>query len=115
MQRSAKPRSNRCYTERLGEIFAHQFCFQGGHVGAYLFLFCSPSIHRVCPETKAASARVSADINFAIRPDDNRHLIVHESAGLETGNTQSLRVIQDFISSRTDPSLVARKRLHAIW
>ena len=70
---------------------------------------------RLCPENKAASARVSGDINFAFRSDDNRHLIVHESAGLEPGDTRGLRVIQDFISNHTDPSRAARKRSHAIW
>ena len=65
-------------------------------------------------ENKAAPARVS-DINFAFRPDDNHHLIVHESAGLEPGDAQGLRAIRDFISNRTDPSRAPAERLHAIW
>jgi len=65
-------------------------------------------------DMSAAPARVS-DINFAFRPDDNHHLIVHESAGLEPGDAQGLRAIRDFISNRTDPSRAPAERLHAIW
>ncbi|KAF8469329.1 hypothetical protein DFH94DRAFT_232284 [Russula ochroleuca] len=65
-------------------------------------------------DMSAAPAKVS-DINFAFRPDDNHHLIVHESAGLEPGEPQGLRAIRDFISNRTDPSRAAAERLHAIW
>jgi hypothetical protein len=74
----------------------------------------SKSIQCICLENKAAPAKVS-DINFAFRPDDNHHLIVHESAGLEPGEPQGLRAIRDFISNRTDPSRAAAERLHAIW
>ena len=71
--------------------------------------FILPSIQRVlCPENKAA-------INFVFHPDDNHHLIIHESAGLEPGDIQGLRAIQDFISDRTDSSRSARERLHAVW
>ena len=102
-------------TERLREVLAYQCCFQGGHVGAYSVLFQIP-IHSpyLCLENKAAPARVS-DINFAFRPDDNHHLIVHESAGLEPGDAQGLRAVRDFISNRTDPSRAPAERLHAIW
>ena len=82
----------------------------------YLVLFHSPIYSTYpCPQNKVAPARASADINFAFRPDDNHRLIVHESAGLEPGDTQGLRAIQDFISNRTDPSCAAGERLHAIW
>ncbi|KAH9994476.1 hypothetical protein BJV77DRAFT_1066788 [Russula vinacea] len=58
---------------------------------------------------------MSAAINFVFHPDDNHHLIIHESAGLEPGDIQGLRAIQDFISDRTDSSRSARERLHAVW
>ncbi|KAH9991858.1 hypothetical protein BJV77DRAFT_1159268 [Russula vinacea] len=61
------------------------------------------------------SAAPARDINFAFRPGDNHHLIVHESAGFEPGDAQGLRAIRDFISNRTDPSRAAAERLHAIW
>ena len=64
-----------------------------------------------CIENKAGVP----DINLAFRPNDNRHLIVHESAGLEPGDAQGLRAIRDFISNRIDPSCAATERLHAIW
>jgi hypothetical protein len=101
--------------ERLREVLAYQCCFKGGHVGASSVLFRIP-IHStyLCPENKAAPARVS-DINFAFRPDDNHHLIFHESAGLEPGDARGLRAIRDFISNRTDPSRAPAERLHAIW
>ncbi|KAH9998788.1 hypothetical protein BJV77DRAFT_1064755 [Russula vinacea] len=65
-------------------------------------------------DMSVAPARVS-DINLAFRPDDNHHLTVHESAGLEPGDAQGLRAIRDFISNRTDPSRAPAERLHAIW
>jgi hypothetical protein len=80
-------------------------------IGLISNLICSSCLSL---ENKAAPARVS-DINFPFRPDDNHHLIVHESAGLEPGDAQGLRAIRDFISSRTDPSRAAAERLHAIW
>jgi hypothetical protein len=55
------------------------------------------------------------DINFAFRPDDNQHLIVHEFSGLEPGDAQGLQIIRDFISNRTDPGRATPERLHAIW
>jgi hypothetical protein len=64
-----------------------------------------------CLENKAGVS----DINLAFRPDDNHHLIVHESAGLEPGDAQGLRAIRDFISKHTDPSCAATEKLHAIW
>ena len=68
----------------------------------------------LCLQNKVAPARVS-DINLAFRPDDNHHLTVHESAGLEPGDAQGLRAIRDFISNCTDPSRAPAERLHAIW
>jgi hypothetical protein len=68
----------------------------------------------LCLKNKVAQAGVS-DINLAFRPDDNHHLIAHESAGLEPGDAQGLRAIRDFMSNRTDPSCAAAERLHAIW
>ena len=76
----------------------------------FVFLF----IQCVCPENKPAQAR-APDINFAFRPDDNHHLIVHECSGLGPDDAQGLRAIQDFISTRTDPNRPAPERLHAIW
>ena len=76
----------------------------------FIFLF----IQRVCPENKPAQARVP-DINFAFRPDDNHHLIVHECSGLGPGDAQGLQAIKDFISTRIDLNRPAPERLHAIW
>ena len=67
--------------------------------------------HLLCLENKAGVS----DINLVFRPGDNHRLFVHESAGLEPGNAQGLRVIRDFISNRTDPSCAAAERLHVIW
>ena len=81
----------------------------------YLILFSNPMYSTVCPENKAALGR-APDINFAFRPDDNHHLIVHEFSGLESGDdAQRLRAILDFILTRTDPNRPAPERLHAIW
>jgi hypothetical protein len=101
-------------TERLREILAHQCCFQGGYVGSYLILFRIPIFNVSVPRNKAAHAR-APDINFAFRPDDNHHLVVHECSGLEPGDAQGLQAIRDFISTRTDPGLTPSERLHAIW
>ena len=76
--------------------------------------FVFPFIQRVCPEIKAALARAH-NINFAFRPDDNHHLIVHECSGFESGDAKGLRAIRDFISTRTDPNRPASERLHAVW
>ena len=101
-------------TERLREIRTYRCCFQGRHVGAYLVLICIAYTQRVCLENKTAQAR-PPDINFAYRPDDNHHLIVHESSGFETGDAQGFRAIRDFIANRTDPNRPAAEKLHAIW
>ena len=101
-------------TEKLREIFAYKGSFQGGHVGAYLILFRIPIYSTCLSRNKPAQAR-APDINFAFRPDDNHHLIVHECSGLEPGDAQGLRAIRDFISTRTDPNRPAPERLHAIW
>jgi hypothetical protein len=70
----------------------------------------------LCLANKAAAPGiVGSDINLAFRPDDNHHLIVHEHSGLEPGDTQGLRTVQDFITDRTDPSRAPTERLHAIW
>ena len=71
-------------------------------------------VQRVCLENKGAPASLS-DINFAHRPDNNRHFIVHECSGLEPGDVQGLRTILNFISNRTEPSCAPPERLHAIW
>ncbi|KAI0269641.1 hypothetical protein BGY98DRAFT_286349 [Russula aff. rugulosa BPL654] len=63
----------------------------------------------------SAAPGTGSDINLACRPDDNHHLIVHEYSGLEPGDTQGLRTVQDFIIDRTDPSRAPAERLHAIW
>lgn len=46
------------------------------------------------------------------RPDDNRHLIVHECSASGYGEMQA---IQDFITTRNDESRTASERLHAVW
>ena len=102
-------------TEKLREILTRQCCIQSRHDGAYSVQFCFfPSIQHVHLENKAAPASASG-INFAHRPDDNKHLIIHECSGLEPEDAQGLRAIRDFISDRTDPSCPASERLHAIW
>ena len=73
-----------------------------------------PSIQHACLENKAAPASASG-INFAHRPDEYNHLIIHECSGLESEDAQGLGAIRDFISYRTDPSCPATERLHAIW
>ena len=116
MGRSAKVKETKpiLITERLREIVAHQCRFQGRHVGTYLVLIAFPFSQRICPENKAALAR-PLDINFPFRPDDNRHVIVHECSGFEPGDPQGFRTIRDFIATRTDPNRPAPERLDAIW
>ncbi|KAI0261919.1 hypothetical protein BGY98DRAFT_1192678 [Russula aff. rugulosa BPL654] len=63
----------------------------------------------------SAAPGIGSDINLAFRPDDNHHLIVHEYSGLESGDPQGLRTVQDFITNRTDPNRAPAERLHAIW
>ena len=102
-------------SERLREVVAHQCCFQGEHVGAYLVPFrISMYSTWLRLENKASPAKAS-NINFGFCPDDNRRLIVHEYSGLEPGDVHSSRAILDFIANRTDPSRPAAERLHAIW
>ena len=115
-QRSSGQINALVITERLREILAHQQYFPGGHVCVFGLISNLIRSSCLCLENKAAQARGS-DINFTFRPDDNHHLIVHESAGLEPGDAhwQGLRAIRDFISNRTDPSRAAAERLHAIW
>ncbi|KAN0127123.1 hypothetical protein V8E53_015061 [Lactarius tabidus] len=64
-----------------------------------------------------AAASENADINVEFRPADNCYLIVHECSGLDpqTGDSQDLQTIRDFISHRTDASRLPPERLHAIW
>ena len=105
----------RLIIERLWEVFAHQCCFQGGHVGVYSVLFrISVYSMCLCLANKAALGRGS-DINLAFRPADNHRLIVHEYSGLEPGDAHGLRTVRDFIANRTDPKRAPAERLHAIW
>jgi hypothetical protein len=105
----------RLIIERLREVFTHQYCFQGQHVGAYTVLFCISVFSMcLCLANKAALGRGS-DINLLFRPEDNYRLIVHEYSGLEPGDAHGLRTIRDFITNRTDPNRAAAERLHAIW
>ena len=57
------------------------------------------------------------DINFEHISEDNRYLIVHKCSGLESQDvdSQGFQIIRDFISHRTNTSLSASERLHAIW
>ena len=101
--------------ERLRKILAHQCYFQSEHVGAHLVSFHIP-VYLICLcLANKATPGIESDINLAFRPDDNHHLIVHEYSGLEPGDTQGLRTVQDFITNRTDPNLAPAERLHAIW
>ena len=102
--------------ERLRKIFAHQCYFQSEHVGAYLVSFHIPVyLIYLCLVANKAAPGIGSDINLAFRPDDNHHLIVHEYSGLESGDPQGLRTVQDFITNRTDPNRAPAERLHAIW
>ncbi|KAH9003566.1 hypothetical protein EDB86DRAFT_3100095 [Lactarius hatsudake] len=56
-----------------------------------------------------------AGINVDFRPSDNGYLAVHEHSGFESGDSQSMETIWDFISYRTDVSRSDSERLHAIW
>ena len=117
MGHSAKARSNQCYfsfQRSSGKSSLIKAAFKVDMSVRMWSYFVFPSIHRICPENKPAQAR-APDINFAFRPDDNHHLIVHECSGLEPGDAQGLRALRDFISTRTDPNRPASERLHAIW
>ncbi|KAH8979092.1 hypothetical protein EDB92DRAFT_426644 [Lactarius akahatsu] len=63
----------------------------------------------------AGSQHGNADINIGFRPGDNRYLEAHEYSGFESGGSQSLQTIWDFISYRTDVNRSVSERLHAIW
>jgi hypothetical protein len=103
------------FIERLRKILAHQCYFQSAHVGAYLVSFRIPVyLIYLCLANKAAPG-IGSDINLAIRPDDNHRLIVHEYSGIEPGDAEGLRTVQDFITNRTDPNRAPAERLHAIW
>ena len=59
----------------------------------------------------------NVDINVALRPDNNRYLVVHEFSAFESQaeDLQNLQTIRDFISYRTDSSCSPSERLHAVW
>jgi len=69
------------------------------------------------PGNKATPENVPGkpDINFEVIPQDNQHLIVHESPAFEHGDFSSFQAIRDFISYRTDSDRPALERLHAVW
>ena len=80
------------------------------------FVFQSIHFNVPVPANKAALGRGSeSDINFGFRPEDNRHLIVHEYSGLEPGDAHGLQTVRDFIINRMDPNCAPAKRLHVIW
>ena len=120
MQRSEKSQIKTMLlliTERIWEIFADYFYFQGEHVGAYSVIFCIP-VYSLClclANKPKAAPGIGSDINLAFRPDDNHHLIVHEYSGFEPGDGHGLQTIRDFITVRTDPNRAPAERLHAIW
>ena len=72
---------------------------------------------RTMKTTELKDTQGKSDINVGFRPEDNRHLVVHEFSafGSQTGDSKILRTMWDFISYRTDPSCPASERLHAIW
>jgi hypothetical protein len=68
-------------------------------------------------KTKAApgSQLGNADINVGFHPGNNSFLAVHEYSGFESGDSQGLQTVRDFILYRTDASCAGSERLHAIW
>jgi hypothetical protein len=68
-------------------------------------------------KTALERAPAKVDIDFEIRPEDNRYLIVHEGSGLDSRarDSQDLQAIQAFISRRTDVKCPPPERVHAIW
>ena len=117
MGHSAKDKANQCHPSSQrgsGKSSLVSATFKIDMSVRIWSYFVFPLVQRVCPENKAAQAR-PPDINFAYRPDDNHHLIVHECSGFESGDAQGFRAIRDFIATRTDPNRPAPERLHAIW
>ena len=117
MQHSAKMQVKltlRLIIERLREIFTYQCCFRGKHIGAYSVLY-HISVYPVCLSLVIKAALGSSDINLPFRPEENHRLVVHEYSGLGPGDAQSLRIIRDFITKRTDPNCPPAERLHAVW
>jgi hypothetical protein len=103
-------------TDRLWKIVSDQHCLQSEYGSACLLVFyLSTSPTQLCDGNKAAPG--TTDINVEFHPEDNYYLIVHEYSGLESraGCPRNLQTILDFISRRTDPSLEAPEKLHAVW
>ncbi|KAF8625886.1 hypothetical protein AX15_005146 [Amanita polypyramis BW_CC] len=55
-----------------------------------------------------------ADINEEITSEHNKHLVVHDSQGYETADTEKFNTLTSFILKRSRKDRVA-DRLHAIW
>ncbi|KAI0276087.1 hypothetical protein BGY98DRAFT_987906 [Russula aff. rugulosa BPL654] len=56
-----------------------------------------------------------SDVDAGIIPHDNRHLVVHECPGFESGCDQNNLNISEFIERRTGENLSTSERLHAVW
>ena len=56
-----------------------------------------------------------SDVDAGIIPHDNRHLVVHECPGFESGCDQNNLNILEFIERRTGENLPTSERLHAVW
>lgn len=55
-----------------------------------------------------------ADINIGFTSPHNDHIIVHDSQGFETGETQNLETVQRFLKDRSRmPEL--KDKVHAVW
>lgn len=57
----------------------------------------------------------TADIDAGFVPYDNRHLVVHEYPGFESGCDRNNLDISEFIERRTGDNFSMSERLHAVW
>ena len=54
----------------------------------------------------------TADVDSGMVPHDDRHLVVHECPGFESGCNLN---ISEFIERRTGDNCSTSERLHAVW
>jgi hypothetical protein len=55
------------------------------------------------------------DVDAGFVPHDNRHLVVHECPGFESGCDRNNLDISEFIERRTGENFATSERLHAVW
>jgi len=56
----------------------------------------------------------NADINTEITTANNRHFVLHDSLGYESGSTDNFKVVENFIIERSKRAELS-EQLHAIW